>query len=194
MEHTQLHNNIDMEVGPDGKIYLLDLWRGQTTSDIWIEALCNLIEKWKPVGWAEETGQIRAGIGPYLDKRLRERQLWVVRATFPARGDKSVRAQSIRGRMAMDGLWVPTAAPWYPDFKKELMAFPAGRRDDQVDALGLIGQVLDKMISGMAHKVEEKPLKIISTDAKTCTVTLDDLWANEEQRPRKWGRAPLRIQ
>ena len=33
-------------------------------------------------------------------------------------------------------------------FKGELMLFPAGRNDDQVDALGLIGQVLDKMVSG----------------------------------------------
>ena len=179
---------------PRNRLYLLDLWRGQTTSDVWIESLCDLIEKWKPVGWAEETGQIRAGIGPYLDKRLRERQLWIVRATFPSRGDKSVRAQSIRGRMAMDGLWVPAAAPWYPEFKKELMAFPAGRRDDQVDALGLIGQVLDKMVSGSRTIKEPEKLKIISTDPVTCTVTLEDLWDNEEQKFRRWSQRPLRIQ
>jgi hypothetical protein len=34
----------------------------------------------------------------------------------------------------------------YQAFLSELLAFPTARHDDQVDALGLIGQLLDKMI------------------------------------------------
>jgi hypothetical protein len=34
-------------------------------------------------------------------------------------------------------------APWRSDFEAELLRFPAGTHDDQVDALGLIGQMLD---------------------------------------------------
>src|SRR5262249_49596515 len=30
-------------------------------------------------------------------------------------------------------------------FRAELLSFPAGKHDDQVDAVGLIGQLLDKM-------------------------------------------------
>ena len=47
--------------------------------------------------------------------------------------------------MALEGLYVPVHAPWYPAFRAELLSFPAGKHDDQVDALGLIGQLLDKM-------------------------------------------------
>lgn len=50
--------------------------------------------------------------------------------------------------MAVDGLYVPTSAPWYADFRAELLSFPAGRHDDQVDALGLVGQLLNLMLSG----------------------------------------------
>jgi phage terminase large subunit-like protein len=32
-------------------------------------------------------------------------------------------------------LLMPTKAPWLENFKAELLAFPAGRHDDQVDAL-----------------------------------------------------------
>ena len=46
-------------------------------------------------------------------------------------------------------------APWYPAFRAELLSFPAGKHDDQVDALGLIGQLLDKMTSG--HKPKKDP-------------------------------------
>jgi predicted phage terminase large subunit-like protein len=140
--------HIVVGIDPEGRLYLLDLWRKQTSSDQWVEAFCDLVTHWKPMGWAEETGQIKAGVGPFLEKRMRERQAFVVRETFPTRGDKAVRAQSIRGRMALDGLYVPISAPWYEQFRSELLTFPTGRNDDQVDALGLVGQLLDKMLAG----------------------------------------------
>src|SRR5581483_6814494 len=39
-------------------IWLLDMWRGQTVSDMWIESYCDLVEQYKPLGWAFEKGQI----------------------------------------------------------------------------------------------------------------------------------------
>jgi predicted phage terminase large subunit-like protein len=137
---------------PEGRLYLLDLWRGQKSSDVWIEAFCDLVIKWKPLEWAEETGQIKAGLGPFIDRRQRDRRAYVVRTAFPTRGDKAVRAQSIRGRMALAGLYVQQNAPWLNELSAELLSFPAGAHDDQVDALGLAGQLLDKMIEGVAPK------------------------------------------
>ena len=147
-------------IDPDGRMFLLDLWRKQASSDEWIEAFCDLVIKWKPIGWAEETGQIRAGVGPYIDRRQRERMAYVSREQFPTRGDKAVRAQSIRGRMALEGLYVPTSAPWYPGLRSELLSFPAGKHDDQVDALGLVGQLLDRMTSGLRPAEPERPKNV----------------------------------
>lgn len=148
---------VHMVVGldPDNRMYLLDLWRGQTQGDVWIDALCDLVLRWQPQGWAEETGQIKAAIGPFLERRMRERRAYVYRQQFPTRGDKAVRAQAIRGRMALEGLYVPTAAAWYPAFRSELLSFPAGKHDDQVDALGLIGQLLDDMFMRQKSKAGE---------------------------------------
>ena len=122
--------------------------RGQTSSDQWIEAWCDLVCKWRPLFWAEERGQIISGIGPYLQRRAIERRAYTAREQFVSRGDKATRAQSFRGRMAMLGLYVPTRAPWYPALRSELLSFPAGKYDDQVDALGLIGQLLDRITAG----------------------------------------------
>ena len=44
-------------VDPENRMYLLDLWRGQTASDVWIEAWCDLVRKWRPALWAEEHGR-----------------------------------------------------------------------------------------------------------------------------------------
>lgn len=139
-------------VDPENRIYLLDLWRKQSASDEWVEAFCDLVLEWKPLGWAEEQGQIKAAIGPLLNRRQNERKAYVAREAFPTRGDKAVRAQSIRGRMALQGLYVPVKAPWFADLRAELLAFSSGKHDDQVDALGLVGQLLDLMTAGRKPK------------------------------------------
>jgi hypothetical protein len=59
--------------------------------------------------------------------------------------------------MALEGLYVPANAPWYPEFRSELLSFPAGKHDDQVDALGLIGQLLDQMVPGQPIVEPPKP-------------------------------------
>jgi len=133
---------------PAGEMFLLDLWRGQTASDVWVERFCDLVRQWKPLYAAEEQGQIKAGVGPFLESRMRFRQAYVVREVFPTRGDKATRARSIQGRMALNKLHVPITAPWYAEFERELLSFPAGKHDDQVDAMGLIGQLLDKVVFG----------------------------------------------
>lgn len=153
---------------PEERMYLLDIWRGQKQGDVWIDALCDLIIAWKPMAWAEEQGQIKSAIGPFLTQRMRERKAYTAREQFTTRtGDKAVRAQSIRGRMALNGLYVPMQAPWYAALRSELLTFPAGKHDDQVDALGLIGQLLDQMIGG------RKPKKI-APDRRDAYRSADD--------------------
>ena len=141
----------------DGRLWLLDLWRGQTASDVWVAAFCDMVRQWKPLGWAEERGQIKAGVGPFLLRTMHERRAYVARYDFPTRGDKAVRAQSVRGRMAVEGLYYLAGAEFRVDFESELMTFPVGKHDDQVDALGLIGQLLDKMIQPAAPEPPVDP-------------------------------------
>ena len=104
--------HIVVGVDADSRVYLLDLWRGQAASDRWIREWCRLVREWKPLDWAEETGQISSGLGPFIEQEARRSRAYVNREQFPTRADKQVRAQSIRGRMSMDGLYVPTSAPW----------------------------------------------------------------------------------
>jgi predicted phage terminase large subunit-like protein len=159
--------HIVVGVDPEWRLYVLDLWRRQTSSDQWIEAFCDLVVQWKPIGWAEEQGQINAGVGPFLERQMHERRAYVARKQFPTRGDKAVRAQSIRGRMALDGLYVPIHAPWYPAFRSELLTL-----------LGLIGQVLDIMSGGHRPRASDTaPIRGINN------ITMDELWANAPKRP-----------
>lgn len=147
--------HIVVGIDPDGRLYVLDLWRGQTNSAEWIEAWCDLVLKWTPAEWAEEGGQIRASVGPFLERRALERRAYTYRRQFPSRHDKAIRAQSIRARMSMLGLYIPARAAWRADFEGELLRFPAAVHDDQVDALSLIGQLLDHMNTPLRPEADE---------------------------------------
>ena len=129
-------------------IYLLDLWRGQTASDKWVETLLDLMQRWKTLWWGEEKGQIEKGVGPFITKRQLERKIYGPRKQYSSVADKATRAQSFRGRMAMGKVYFPARAPWAAELIDELLRFPAGKNDDQVDACSLIGRMLDELIPG----------------------------------------------
>src|SRR5262249_5743964 len=74
------------------------------------------------------------------------------------------RAQSIRARMAMEGLYLPANAGWVPEFQRELLTFPAAMHDDQVDAIGLIGQLLDHIRPGrVVEEQKPRPTELVYT-------------------------------
>ena len=127
-------------VDADGVLYRLDGWRGQTSSDVWIEQQLDLIEKWKPVAWFGEAGVIAKAIEPMLIRRMRERpKAWCRMEWLPSIHDKPTRARGIQSRAAMGKLKLePTA-----DIS-EFLSFPAGKHDDEVDAASMIGRALDQ--------------------------------------------------
>lgn len=136
-------------VDPDDNLYVMDLWRAQTESHIWIEQFINMVDKTKPLNWGEESGQIVKSLGPFIDKRMRERKVYCRREQMTSVADKPTRSRSIQARAAMGKVYLPHNAPWVADFIGELLNFPAGKHDDQVDAFGLIGRMLDTMVGGV---------------------------------------------
>jgi predicted phage terminase large subunit-like protein len=146
-------------VDPDDNIFILDWWRGQSASDVWVEAALDLMAHHKPLIWAEEQGQIIRGVGPFLDRRQRERKVYTYRRQYTSGHDKPTRAQSIRARMAMGKVYFPANEPWVNDLVSELLRFPAGKNDDQVDVLGLFGRMLDDLIAGDKPREETDILR-----------------------------------
>lgn len=140
----------------DHNIYLGDLWRMQATSDVWVEAAIDLMRMRQPLEWAEEAGQIEKGVGPFLARRMDERGTYCYRKPYTSARDKPTRARSIQGRMAMGKVFLPRGAPWLADFEKELLRFPNGKNDDQVDVLSLFGRILDSMLAPTAPKEKEE--------------------------------------
>ena len=126
-----------------GNPYVLDWWRGQVASNVWIEKQCDLIRDWKPLTWFGEAGPIRRAIEPYLLKRMDERKAYCRIEWLPSIADKEIRARSIQAMIAIKGCFWPKRAPWRHDVERQLLQFPAGKYDDAVDVFSLLGRGLE---------------------------------------------------
>lgn len=145
-------------VDPDDNLYILDIWRSQSETHIWVEEFINLVARYKPLNWAEEQGQIIKSLGPFIDKRMRERKVYCRREQVASVADKPTRCRSFQARAAMGKVYLPMNAHWAADLITECLNFPAGKHDDQVDALGLIGRMMDQMIAGKGPRPEKPRL------------------------------------
>lgn len=123
-------------------LYVIDWWRDQASSDVWIEKQCDLILAHKPLVWFGEAGPIRKAIEPFLKRRMIERRAPCRIEWLPSIADKVVRARSFQARCAMGKVYLPMNAPWKSELLSQLMRFPAGKYDDGVDVCSLIGRGL----------------------------------------------------
>jgi predicted phage terminase large subunit-like protein len=139
-------------------MYLLDRWRKQASSDEWIEAFCDLVLEWKPMAWARRKARSVPASDLLSISAKGSAKLIAIDSSFPRAGDKAVRAHSqFAAAWLLKAYTCPSNVPWFAEFKRELLSFPAGKHDDQVDALGLIGQLLDQMVPGMKPREPAKP-------------------------------------
>lgn len=128
----------------NGNLYVLDWWRGQSQSDVWIEKMCDLIKLHKPLVWFGEAGPIRRAIEPFLIRRMGERQAYCRLEWMSSINDKVVRARAIQALASIKSIvWPKWHASWRPEVEKQLLQFPSGKYDDAVDVFSLIGRGLE---------------------------------------------------
>ena len=82
-----------------------------------------------------EDGQIWRAVEAVFTRRCQERKLYPSIEVLKPFTDKLVRAQPLRGRMQLGKVWFPETAPWMDALRQELLRFPTGKHDDQIDAL-----------------------------------------------------------
>jgi predicted phage terminase large subunit-like protein len=126
----------------NGNVYVVDWWSGQTTSDIWIESQCDLIIKYEPLMWFGESGVIRRSIEPFMMSRMSARRAYCTIEWMASISDKPTRARNIQALASMGKVYFPETASWKDRVITQLLKFPAGKYDDAVDVVSLIGRGL----------------------------------------------------
>lgn len=159
-------------ITPNDDIYVLDWWSGQTTSDVWVEELCKLIKKYKPVCTFGEMGIIQKAVEPHLKKRMQEtkaysRTAWLTTATGRLAGvsskqgfrDRSKQAKAARGRAfqarASMGKFVFPVTPWAERVIKQCVKFPIGK-DDAFDVMSHMALAIDQAHPAVLRQAPKK--------------------------------------
>lgn len=126
------------------KLYVVDCVRGKWDGFELVERILDLYETWRPGVVGIEKGHIEMALGPFLEKRVRERRLneAYFRDLKTGRRDKEARARAIQGRMQQGMVYFPKEPLWVGPLIAELLRFPNGVHDDQVDALAWIGLMM----------------------------------------------------
>lgn len=75
------------------------------------------------------------GSGTQLNQDLRYEKTGVFPIAVEPEKDKITRMSNQSARIEGGQVFLPAQAPWLDDFKAEMMAFPDGRFDDQVDSV-----------------------------------------------------------
>jgi predicted phage terminase large subunit-like protein len=116
----------------EGKWHLLDVYRQRLDFyDLKCRAM-NLIEQWEPDKVIIE--KAAAGL-PLLDQLGRECGRRGILEGWKPLDSKEVRFEAQMAYLQTGRFLVPTMAPWLLAFKRELLAFPKARNDDQVDSV-----------------------------------------------------------
>lgn len=144
------------------RIWVLDVYRGRWDG---IEICEKIIESWllwnyTHFGW--EDGQISKALLPVLDAVIAEGNHWA----FPynpdlsqlktGKSDKLARANVIQGRMRQGLCRFPLHEHWFSAFRAELLAFPSGKHDDQVDAFAWVGHLATRAVAPGPTKEKKK--------------------------------------
>ncbi len=100
-----------------------------------------------------------------------QREGVVVRWLHPDK-NKYARAETASTVMEAGRVWFPRNAPWLADFEDELLTFPVGKHDDQVDVVAYAAIEMAKRTI-RPHKVKSEP-----------TNAADAMWEKVKKRDR----------
>ncbi len=136
-------------------MFVMDVVRGRFDGFELVERILDLYEQWKPSIIGIEKGHIEMALGPFLEKRVRERGLFEAyfKDLKTGRRDKEARARAIQGRMQQGKVYFPRDAAFSGPLIAELLRFPNGTHDDQVDALSWIGLMMTEFSTYQAPVV-----------------------------------------
>ena len=145
-------------VDQEDKMYVMHVERGKWDGYELVEKILDVYEEYQPSIVGIERGHIEMALGPFLKKRIAERGLYemYLMELKTGRRDKEARARAIQGRMQQGMVFFPKFQLWNAGLMAEMLRFPNGVHDDQVDGLAWIGLMMSEMSTVVDQRIIEE--------------------------------------
>lgn len=157
-EHNDYSVGITVGVDQNHRLWIVDIQRGRWNAKELTDKIIDVWTVWRSDVTGIERGHIEMTLGPFLDKRIKERKAFGLyyEPLKTGRRDKVARARSIQGRMQQGMVMFREGCEDTRVLIRELLRFPNGVNDDQVDALAWLGLMLDSMVAVKTPVVEKR--------------------------------------
>lgn len=140
-------------VDEDRRIHIVDIIRERMDPLEIVELIFELDSIYDPEAIGMEKMMITQTLGPFLREEMRRRDQYPIMVQLTHEGkDKVQRFKNMQARLRAKTVKFEKGADWYPRFEDEILKFPRGTKDDQVDALAYLGKLLDKMVRAQTPK------------------------------------------
>lgn len=134
-------------VDEDRNIILLSVIRERLDAKEIVDLLLALQRTYEPEAFGIEKMMVSQAIGPFLREEMIRNSTFLNIVEIAHQGkDKVQRARNIQARMRAKTCKFDKQSDWFATFEDELLKFPRGVKDDQVDSWAYMGTLLDKMI------------------------------------------------
>ena len=147
----------DWGVDHTGDWWLLDRYRDQSTAAKWVDILTGWIKDKAPLKVLGESGVIRRSIEDFLKLSMKDKGAYCSVEWITRNRDKVAMAAAFRGLVEQGKIHIPLT-DWGEDLVTELLKFPAGEHDDQVDMCTLLGLAVTQGVAATLPEPEKPPV------------------------------------
>ena len=142
-------------VDREGLLHVVDIRRGRWDGFEIIENMFWIQTKYKPNLFIAEKGQIKHTLDAFLNAEMVKRGQYINLHAVTPKVDKEQRAKPLQARMRAGGVRFNKEHGYYAPLIDEMLVFPRGQHDDQVDSLAYIGLALDRVVQAPSQEEME---------------------------------------
>lgn len=137
-----------------GKKRVVNVVRGRLDTLEIIDQIFELQLTYKPQFFIFEDENINKALGPVLYEEMDKREIFPLVELVKPSSDKIIRARPLIAQVRAKQLQFDTEAFWFSELQLEMLQFPRGKKDDQVDSLGSIFLKLRQLFEATTESKE----------------------------------------
>jgi predicted phage terminase large subunit-like protein len=181
-------------IDAERNIHVVDVHRSQSSPDVTVQRLFAIAQQYTPTAVLIDDDNASKVLTRMIYEMARAQKLPLPLSMMPLRGrNKEIRAAALRGWFMQGRVYI-RQAPWTHDLVREVLEFPSGTHDDQIDALSLIGRRLAETPGADKPEHDESAdpydgflLRPDTSGGFVTNFTLGELVADHAQE-RRWHR------